>query len=104
MKIRPKVAELFHADGQTDMTKFPVAFRNFANAPKNCNRRAYHTQQTLQAYCSQEGVVYAFILCSWHHLLDCTRNKIIHWEGDGRKYIFIEFIITVVYVIHSQRT
>ena len=29
-------AELFHADGQTDMTKVIVAFRNFANAPKNC--------------------------------------------------------------------
>ena len=28
--------ELFHADGQTDMTKLTVAFRNFANAPKNC--------------------------------------------------------------------
>ena len=27
-------AELFHADGQTDMTKLTVAFRNFANAPK----------------------------------------------------------------------
>jgi len=32
-------AELFHAggrtDGQTDMTKLIVAFRNFAKAPKN---------------------------------------------------------------------
>jgi hypothetical protein len=27
--------ELFHADGQTDMTKLIVAFRNFANAFKN---------------------------------------------------------------------
>jgi hypothetical protein len=26
--------ELFHADGQTDMSKLTVAFRNFANAPK----------------------------------------------------------------------
>jgi hypothetical protein len=34
MKIRPVEAELFHADGQTDMTKLIVAFRNFANAPK----------------------------------------------------------------------
>jgi hypothetical protein len=25
---------LFHADGQTDMTKLIVAFRNFVNAPK----------------------------------------------------------------------
>jgi hypothetical protein len=28
-------AELFHADGQTDMTKQTVDFLNFANAPKN---------------------------------------------------------------------
>jgi hypothetical protein len=36
MKIRPVGAELFHADGQTDMTKLTVAFRNFAKAPRNC--------------------------------------------------------------------
>ena len=40
MKIRPVVAELFHADGratdgQTDMTKLIVAFRSFADAPNN---------------------------------------------------------------------
>jgi len=35
MRIRPVGAELFHADGQTDTTKLTVAFRNFANAPKN---------------------------------------------------------------------
>jgi len=34
MKIRPVGAELFHADGQTDMMKLTVAFRNFSNAPK----------------------------------------------------------------------
>jgi len=28
-------AELFHADGQTDMTKLTIVFRNFARAPKN---------------------------------------------------------------------
>jgi hypothetical protein len=28
-------ADLFRADGRTDMTKPLVAFRNFANAPKN---------------------------------------------------------------------
>jgi len=41
MKIRPAGAELFHADrqtdGQTDMTKLKVVFRNFANAPKSEN-------------------------------------------------------------------
>jgi hypothetical protein len=39
MKIRLLGAELFHSDGRTDgqadMTKLIVAFRNFANAPTN---------------------------------------------------------------------
>ena len=34
-KIHPVGAELFHADGQTDITTLMVAFRNFVNAPKN---------------------------------------------------------------------
>jgi len=34
MKIRPVEAELFHADGRTDMTKLTVAFCNFANVPE----------------------------------------------------------------------
>jgi hypothetical protein len=41
INIRPVEAELFHSDGQTDrqaadITKLTIAFRNFANAPKNC--------------------------------------------------------------------
>jgi hypothetical protein len=42
MKTRPVGAQLFHAegwtDGQTDMTKLIVAFRNFANAPTSYAR------------------------------------------------------------------
>jgi hypothetical protein len=34
IKIRPVEAKLFHADGQTDMTKLIVACRSVANAPK----------------------------------------------------------------------
>ena len=35
MKIRPVRAKLFHADWQmTVLTKLIIAFRNFANAPK----------------------------------------------------------------------
>jgi hypothetical protein len=37
MKIRPVGAELLHEDGQTDMTKLTVAFRNFANVPNKRN-------------------------------------------------------------------
>jgi hypothetical protein len=40
MKIRPLGAELFNSDrgtnGQTDITKLIVTFRNFANVPENC--------------------------------------------------------------------
>jgi len=39
MKIRPAVAELFHAGGPSDrrtgMTELVVTFRHFANAPQN---------------------------------------------------------------------
>ena len=35
MKIRPMGDKLFHADGQTDMTKLISAFRIFVNAPRN---------------------------------------------------------------------
>jgi hypothetical protein len=35
MKIRQKGAELFPADGQTEMTKLLVTFRNYTNVPKN---------------------------------------------------------------------
>jgi hypothetical protein len=35
MTIRPVGAELFHVDGQTEMTKQIVAFHNFENVPKS---------------------------------------------------------------------
>jgi hypothetical protein len=34
MQIRSMGAVLFHAEGQTDLTKPIVTFSNFANAPK----------------------------------------------------------------------
>jgi len=34
MKMRPVGAELFHADGQTNMKKLLVALHIFVNAPK----------------------------------------------------------------------
>ena len=42
VKIHPVGAELFRADGQTDMTKLTVSLHNSANAPKQQknNRRA----------------------------------------------------------------
>jgi hypothetical protein len=35
MEIRAVGAQLFRADGQTDMTMLIVAFHNFTNAPTN---------------------------------------------------------------------
>jgi len=35
MKIHPMGAELFHADGRTEMAKLMVTTRKFGNAPKN---------------------------------------------------------------------
>ena len=49
IKIRPMGAELFHADGQTDMTKLTVAFRNFGNAPKNRTPYIYNTRYFFQS-------------------------------------------------------
>jgi len=39
MKIRPVGEELFHADRRTDMMELVVAFRDFANAPKNSTNK-----------------------------------------------------------------
>jgi hypothetical protein len=44
MKILALGAELLHPAGKTDMTKLTVAFRKFANAPKN---RWLHLQPNL---------------------------------------------------------
>jgi len=46
MKIRPVGAELYHADGRTDMTNLIVFFfpRNFANAPKNLLQMCFRTK------------------------------------------------------------
>ena len=35
MEIRPVESRSIHGNGQADMTKLRVAFRNFANASKN---------------------------------------------------------------------
>jgi hypothetical protein len=50
MKIRQMGAELFRADGRTEMTKVIVAFRNSANAPKANKLTLY---REIIAVCSQ---------------------------------------------------
>ena len=51
MKILLVEAELFHADGRTDMTKLIIAFRSFANAPKNAWKKTIQLYQV--SSCSQ---------------------------------------------------
>jgi hypothetical protein len=48
MEIRQVEALLFHADGQRqrDITKQTVAFRIFANAPKNVKRHTHTHART----------------------------------------------------------
>ena len=47
MKIRPVGTEVFHADGQTDMTTLIIPFRNFANAPQMWSA-ALNTEQLVE--------------------------------------------------------
>jgi hypothetical protein len=51
MEIFPVGAKSFHVDGQTDVAKLIVAFRNFANEPKDVNLFKFcfksHTHNTL---------------------------------------------------------
>jgi len=47
MKIRPVGFELFYAEGQADMTKLTVAFRNFANAPNNYSTQGHILYKSL---------------------------------------------------------
>jgi len=51
MKIRPVGAELFHADGRTDMTKLIVAFRYFVEAPKKRLLSSAGTPTASEACC-----------------------------------------------------
>ena len=50
IKFRPLGAELFQEDGRTDMMKLIVAFRNFANAPKNWNQSENEIKEGTKKY------------------------------------------------------
>jgi hypothetical protein len=71
MKTRPAETELFHKDGQTDMTKLIAAFSNFAKS-------------------SEEFRVLYLLLSSRqsHNLLRFLFSKFIHFHF----FIFIYFI------------
>jgi hypothetical protein len=55
VKIRLVGIEMFHADRRTDVTKLIVAFRNFANEPKNrhrCVLQCIERRQLVTAPCA----------------------------------------------------
>ena len=60
MKIPLVGAELFCADGRTDMTKLIVACRNFANAPKISQLMLY---REIMAVCSEIHTKHINTLC-----------------------------------------
>ena len=47
MKICSVGAEMFHEDGRADITKLIIAFRNFANAPKNLSNNTQNCPQSV---------------------------------------------------------
>ena len=79
MKIRPVGAELSNPDGQTDMKKIIVAFRNFVNAPKKWQRRhAVYTNSKKNVWvCSK------FVWGDKTHTRTHTNND-GHTRTDGR--------------------
>jgi len=60
IKIRPVGAELFHADGRTDMTKLKVAFCDSANAPKIV-RVSVNVPSSLKVSCNCFNVWLSYI-------------------------------------------
>jgi len=52
MKIHVVRVKLFHAGGQTDMTKVIITFHNFANAPKNQNTPSVTQSPPNSNFCS----------------------------------------------------
>ena len=68
MKIPQVAAELFHADGQTDMTKL-VSFRNFFNVPKN------HSSWTI-VYMEATSVYETSVTIHILNLLNAAQEKI----------------------------
>ena len=83
-QISSKSLQLFHADGQTDMSKLTVAFRNCAYAPEAC---FLMVQSTVLTHCVVDGaVLFSFVnkfkLISLQHA--CVRLANLHYT---RRYV-----------------
>jgi len=85
MKIRPVEAELFNADertdGQTDMTKLTVAFRNSANAHKasvGFSVKWFIAKQTATLYQTQFCLRHSAFISS---ILNAVYIRVAHLPG-----------------------
>ena len=66
MKTHPVGAELFHADGETDMTKLRVVYCNFVNVPKKRTFvSAHHTTSQMIVIFKRD-----YFLCSLYAMPD----------------------------------
>jgi hypothetical protein len=97
MKICPVADEMFHAARQRGMTKITVAFRNFANAPKNrtfCSRFIYifRTILTINGY-----------YCPVQHSPIIIEAKCVLCEG-RRQYLYYLPYNTGRFIMYSGIT
>ena len=98
MKIRPVGAEMFDADGRTDITKLIVAFRNFANAPQQFPIRGkFFDNRRLKGHALVTDVnrftlvFYIFLVRpEWDSVRNIpTEELCVSWKSAGRRsYIF----------------
>ena len=86
MKIRPVDAELFHADGQTDVTKQIVAFLIFSNVPKKLKRVTvqFVTQRAMKAQKGSRSV--AVLLLQPRHAPVASPTGKAHYPLHRRQF------------------
>ena len=86
MKIRPSVAELFHKNGQTDMTRLIVAFRHFANAPKSLKRlRVSATERVKVKVKVKVTLIQALRLCTGRTAYRGSRGIALLFHDHGTR-------------------
>jgi len=65
MEIRPVGAELFNADGRTDMSKLIVALRDFAkSAPKKGARGFVYSRKLFSVLSVYKRKIWNIIMCT----------------------------------------
>jgi len=92
MKIRPVGADLFHAGRWTGVTKLIVAFRNFANAPKN--KHVHFDKNGINPLNPElNPICYLLALLGAHHFLHVTRIRV--------KLLTFRLLMSYIWSTHS---